>query len=86
MFRVGFEFDKYRLIYVYFIGGDVGDVFDGYDFGDDFSDKFFIFYNGMQFSIWDNDNDKFEGNCAEQDGFGWWMNKCYVGYFNGVYY
>ncbi|XP_044536118.1 fibrinogen gamma chain isoform X1 [Gracilinanus agilis] len=86
MFKVGSEADKYRLTYGYFIGGDAGDAFDGYDFGDDPSDKFFTSHLGMQFSTWDNDNDKFEGNCAEQDGSGWWMNKCHAGHLNGVYY
>ncbi|XP_012996226.1 fibrinogen gamma chain [Cavia porcellus] len=85
-FRVAPETDKYRLTYTYFISGDAGDAFDGYDFGDDPSDKFFTSHNGMQFSTWDNDNDKFEGNCAEQDGSGWWMNKCHAGHLNGVYY
>lgn len=86
MFKVGPESDKYRLTYAYFISGDAGDAFDGYDFGDDPSDKFFTSHNGMQFSTWDNDNDKFEGNCAEQDGSGWWMNKCHAGHLNGIYY
>ncbi|XP_074085197.1 fibrinogen gamma chain isoform X2 [Macrotis lagotis] len=86
MFKVGPEADKYRLTYGYFIGGDAGDAFDGFDFGDDPSDKFFTSHLGMQFSTWDNDNDKFEGNCAEQDGSGWWMNKCHAGHLNGVYY
>ncbi|XP_076995852.1 fibrinogen gamma chain [Tamandua tetradactyla] len=85
-FRVAPEADKYRLTYTYFIGGDAGDAFDGYDFGEDPSDKFFTSHNGMQFSTWDNDNDKFDGNCAEQDGSGWWMNKCHAGHLNGVYY
>lgn len=85
-FKVGPEADKYRLTYAYFIGGDAGDAFDGFDFGDDASDKFFTSHNGMQFSTWDNDNDRFEGNCAEQDGSGWWMNKCHAGHLNGVYY
>ncbi|XP_049625581.1 fibrinogen gamma chain [Suncus etruscus] len=85
-FKVGSEADKYRLTYAYFIGGDAGDAFDGFDFGDDPSDKFFTSHNGMQFSTWDNDNDKFEGNCAEQDGSGWWMNKCHAGHLNGIYY
>ncbi|XP_012582272.1 PREDICTED: fibrinogen gamma chain isoform X2 [Condylura cristata] len=86
MFKVGPEEDKYRLKYAYFIGGDAGDAFDGFNFGDDPSDKFFTGHNGMQFSTWDNDNDNFEGNCAEQDGSGWWMNKCHAGHLNGVYY
>uniref|UniRef100_A0A5F9DHV4 Fibrinogen gamma chain n=1 Tax=Oryctolagus cuniculus TaxID=9986 RepID=A0A5F9DHV4_RABIT len=67
MFKVGPEADKYRLTYAYFLGGDAGDAFDGFDFGDDPSDKF-------------------EGNCAEQDGSGWWMNKCHAGHLNGMYY
>ncbi|EAX04915.1 fibrinogen gamma chain, isoform CRA_j [Homo sapiens] len=71
MFKVGPEADKYRLTYAYFAGGDAGDAFDGFDFGDDPSDKFFTSHNG---------------NCAEQDGSGWWMNKCHAGHLNGVYY
>lgn len=85
-FKLTGENDKYRLTYAYFIGGDAGDAFDGYDFGDDSSDKFFTSHNGMQFSTWDSDNDKYDGNCAEQDGSGWWMNKCHAGHLNGVYY
>ncbi|XP_037686796.1 fibrinogen gamma chain [Choloepus didactylus] len=85
-FRVAPEADKYRMTYAYFIGGEAGDAFDGFDFGDDPSDKFYTSHNGMQFSTWDNDNDKFDGNCAEQDGSGWWMNKCHAGHLNGFYY
>ncbi|NWH80360.1 FIBG protein, partial [Piaya cayana] len=86
VFKVGSEQDKYRLTYAYFISGDAGDAFDGYDFGDDPSDKSFTSHNGMQFSTYDNDNDKFAGNCAEQDGSGWWMNRCHAGHLNGKYY
>ncbi|KAE8630106.1 hypothetical protein XENTR_v10000697 [Xenopus tropicalis] len=85
-FRVGSEKDNYRFTYAYFIGGDAGDAFDGFDFGDDPSDKFFTSHNGMQFSTYDRDNDKFEGNCAEQDGSGWWMNRCHAAHLNGKYY
>ncbi|XP_073461587.1 fibrinogen gamma chain isoform X1 [Aquarana catesbeiana] len=85
-FRLGAEKDNYRLTYAYFIGGEAGDAFDGFDFGDDPSDKFFTSHNGMQFSTYDKDNDKFEGNCAEQDGSGWWMNRCHAGHLNGKYY
>lgn len=38
-FRVGPEADKYRLLYAYYLDGDAGDAFDGYNFGDDASDK-----------------------------------------------
>lgn len=85
-FKLGSEADKYRLTYAFFSGGDAGDAFDGFDFGDDPSDKFYTSHNGMQFSTSDNDNDKYEGNCAEQDGSGWWMNRCHAGHLNGKYY
>ncbi|XP_068606645.1 fibrinogen gamma chain [Brachionichthys hirsutus] len=86
MFRIGSEQDKYRLMYGYYYGGDAGDAFDGFDFGDDPSDKFYTSHNGMQFSTFDMDNDKFDGNCALQDGSGWWMNRCHAAHLNGKYY
>ncbi|XP_009073139.1 PREDICTED: fibrinogen gamma chain [Acanthisitta chloris] len=86
VFKVGSEQDKYRLTYAYFLGGEAGDAFDGYDFGDDPSDKSFTRHNGIQFSTYDNDNDNYDGNCAEQDGSGWWMNRCHAGHLNGKYY
>lgn len=86
VFKVGSEEDKYRLTYAYFIGGEAGDAFDGFDFGDDPSDKSFTYHNGMRFSTYDNDNDNFAGNCAEQDGSGWWMNRCHAAHLNGKYY
>ncbi|NXT78948.1 FIBG protein, partial [Zapornia atra] len=87
VFKVGSEEDKYRLTYAYFIGGEAGDAFDGFSFGEDVSDKSFTYHNGMQFSTYDNDNDRFiEGNCAEQDGSGWWMNRCHAAHLNGKYY
>lgn len=86
MFRVGPEADNYRLTYGYYFGGDAGDAFDGFDFGDDPSDKFYTSHNGMQFSTFDKDNDKYDGNCAMQDGSGWWMNRCHAAHLNGKYY
>ncbi|KAM4604270.1 fibrinogen gamma chain [Polymixia lowei] len=86
MFRVAPEVDMYRLTYAYFFGGDAGDAFDGFDFGEDPSDKFFTSHNGMQFSTYDKDNDKYDGNCALQDGSGWWMNRCHAAHLNGKYY
>ncbi|XP_018558724.1 fibrinogen gamma chain isoform X1 [Lates calcarifer] len=86
MFRLGPEVDMYRLTYGYYFGGDAGDAFDGFDFGDDPSDKFYTSHNGMQFSTPDKDNDKYDGNCAQQDGSGWWMNRCHAAHLNGKYY
>ncbi|KAK5926289.1 hypothetical protein CgunFtcFv8_021873 [Champsocephalus gunnari] len=85
-FRVGNEDGMYRLTYGYYLAGDAGDAFDGFDFGDDSSDKFYTSHNGMQFSTFDKDNDKFDGNCAQQDGSGWWMNRCHAAHLNGKYY
>ncbi|XP_033941040.1 fibrinogen gamma chain [Pseudochaenichthys georgianus] len=85
-FRVGTEVGMYRLTYGYYLAGDAGDAFDGFDFGDDSSDKFYTSHNGMQFSTFDKDNDKFDGNCAQQDGSGWWMNRCHAAHLNGKYY
>ncbi|XP_076001569.1 fibrinogen gamma chain [Genypterus blacodes] len=86
VFRVGPEADMYRLTYAYYFGGDAGDAFDGFDLGDDPSDKFHTAHNGMQFSTYDKDNDKYAGNCALQDGSGWWMNRCHAAHLNGKYY
>lgn len=87
MFRIGSEADMYRLTYGYYFGGDAGDAFDGFDFGDDPSDKFYTLHNGMQFSTYDVDNDKYsDGNCALQEGSGWWMNRCHAAHLNGKYY
>ncbi|NXM72572.1 FIBG protein, partial [Serilophus lunatus] len=86
VFKVGREEDKYRLTYSYFLGGEAGDAFDGFDFGDDPSDKAYTYHNGMRFSTYDSDNDNFDGNCAEQDGSGWWMNRCHAAHLNGKYY
>lgn len=36
----------------------------------------YIFYVGMEFSIFDRDVDKWEENCAEVYGGGWWYNNC----------
>ena len=42
--------------------------------------------DGMQFSTYDRDNDKWSSNCAEYfDAGGWWFNSCFHGALNGVY-
>ena len=34
-------------------------------------------HNGMKFSTPDNDNDKYNRNCADDYKSGWWYNRCY---------
>ncbi|KAK2865924.1 hypothetical protein Q7C36_001980 [Tachysurus vachellii] len=86
VFKVGPEVDQYRLTYAYYYGGEAGDAFDGFAFGDDVSDKALTSHNGLQFSTPDRDNDRYSGNCAKQDGSGWWMNQCHAAHLNGKYY
>ncbi|XP_067847753.1 fibrinogen gamma chain [Heptranchias perlo] len=86
-FKLGSEEDKYRLRYSFYEGGDAGDAFDGVDFGDDPSSKFYTAHNGMQFSTVDVDNDRYaDANCAAQDQSGWWMNRCHAAHLNGRYH
>ncbi|KAM6953234.1 fibrinogen-like protein 1 [Aplochiton taeniatus] len=43
-------------------------------------------HQGMKFSTYDNDNDRYSGNCAEEDKGGWWFNRCHCAHLNGVYH
>ena len=67
-FTVAGSEDKYRLN----IGGGVGQGRDA-----------MAMSNGMQFSTYDSDNDKYSGSCTLLHQGAWWYNSCYRANLNG---
>ncbi|XP_047440340.1 fibrinogen-like protein 1 [Mugil cephalus] len=80
--KVADEKDHYRLTFGAY-AGTAGDSFSGnYQFG--VAD--WASHQGMKFSTYDQDNDNYTGNCAQEDKGGWWFNKCHSANLNGLYY
>lgn len=79
--RVGSEEEGYPL-HVSGYTGDAGDalIMSKSDMAS------YLSHNGMKFSTFDSDNDKWEENCAEMYGGGWWYNNCQSANLNGMYY
>ncbi|CAH2301208.1 fibrinogen alpha chain [Pelobates cultripes] len=80
-FHLGSESDGY-VLRVSEYGGSAGDALieGSKDDGEHTS------HNGMKFSTFDRDSDKWEENCAEMYGGGWWHNNCQAANLNGIYY
>nr|XP_005607860.2 fibrinogen alpha chain [Equus caballus] len=81
-FRVGSEAEGYALQVSSYEGtaGDAlieGSVEEGTEYTS---------HAGMEFSTFDRDADKWEENCAEVYGGGWWYNNCQAANLNGIYY
>ena len=70
-FRVDNEKKKYKL----HISG-----FKGYGASDRLA-----YHNGMYFSTFDRDNDKYVYNCARSCKGAWWYNACHTSNLNGKY-
>lgn len=80
--RVGSEAEGYAL----HVSGYTGNAGDALVKGDASLGPF-LSHNGMKFSTFDKDNDKWEGeSCAEMYGGGWWYNNCRSANLNGIYY
>ena len=74
VFKVGSATDEYPLTISGFTGITPTDPFSGGNNGR---------HNGQKFSTYDNDNDKFSGNCAAQfdsakNNGGWWYRYCWL--------
>ena len=65
-------------------GTEMGNALRGFDFPESRrNDIFSTNHERNYFSTFDRDNDAYvSGNCACEDGSGWWFNRCSSGKFN----
>jgi len=70
-FSVGSEADGYKLVVGGFKSGGAGDSL--------------AVHNGMKFTTFDKDQDKYSGNCAKTYYGPFWLNKCGHANINAVY-
>ncbi|MBN3317341.1 FGL1 protein, partial [Atractosteus spatula] len=81
-FKVGDEQSSYRLSFGEY-SGTAGDSLSGRYHPEV---QWWAGHNGMNFSTYDRDNDRYEGSCAQEDTAGWWFNRCHSVNLNGYYY
>ncbi|XP_067876216.1 fibrinogen alpha chain-like [Heterodontus francisci] len=78
---VGSESESYILNIANYVG-DAGDaLIAGLSLYGEYTS-----HANMKFSTYDRDNDKWEENCAQFYGGGWWYNSCQSANLNGIYY
>ncbi|KAM9413506.1 fibrinogen-like protein 1 [Salvelinus alpinus] len=81
-FKVADEKEFYQLQFGEF-SGDSGDSLSGSYHPEV---QWWASHQGMKFSTYDKDNDRYERNCAKEDKGGWWFNRCHSANLNGYYY
>ncbi|KAM3937259.1 fibrinogen alpha chain-like [Leptodactylus fuscus] len=81
IFHLGSESEGYAL-HVHDYDGTTGDAL----VQGSKDDSQFTSHANMKFSTFDRDSDKWEENCAEVYGGGWWYNNCQAANLNGIYY
>ncbi|KAG8453999.1 hypothetical protein GDO86_000574 [Hymenochirus boettgeri] len=80
-FQLGSELEGYVLKVSHYDGTAGDALIEGSKDDGDYTS-----HVNMKFSTFDRDNDKWEENCAEMYGGGWWYNNCQASNLNGVYY
>ncbi|KAJ8015144.1 hypothetical protein DPEC_G00023100 [Dallia pectoralis] len=81
-FTVADEKEHYKLQFGEF-SGDSGDSLSGSYHPEV---QWWASHQGMKFSTYDKDNDRYKSNCALEDQGGWWFNRCHSANLNGYYY
>ncbi|KAG5263421.1 hypothetical protein AALO_G00264660 [Alosa alosa] len=81
-FKVSSEQEKYQLNFGEY-KGNAGNSLAGSSHPEV---QWWASHQGMKFSTFDNDNDRYDRNCAKEDKSGWWFNRCHSANLNGVYY
>ncbi|KAG7461832.1 hypothetical protein MATL_G00195300 [Megalops atlanticus] len=81
-FKVADEKDSYQLQFGEY-SGTAGDSLAGSYHPEV---QWWASHQGMKFSTYDRDNDRYERNCAREDKAGWWFNRCHSANLNGYYY
>ncbi|KAK1804093.1 hypothetical protein P4O66_020136 [Electrophorus voltai] len=81
-FSIDSEENQYQLKF----GGYTGNAGDSLSGSYHPEVQWWASHQGMNFSTWDKDHDRYERNCALEDKAGWWFNRCHSANLNGLYY
>jgi len=79
--RIDFQATNLRWYYLYYTMFSVGSASQEYPltvggYSGSVSSSYAVYYNGMKFSTYNNDNDRGSSNCATSTKSGYWFNNC----------